>query len=120
LAAVDKGEDMRKVTGGEGEGEGVDDVKGVDNRKEDEREVVEKEVAGKLEGKKGVGNKGEVVGTQKVADRKVVEGMWVVVIDRVLVSELLSGGFFVCYLWLKYFRCRYIFNMSNLGLFFYA
>jgi hypothetical protein len=54
LAAVDKGEDMRKVTSGKGEREGVGDIKGVDN-------------------------KGEVIGTQKVADRKVVKDMWVVV-----------------------------------------
>jgi hypothetical protein len=61
LAAVDKEEDIREVTGGKGEGEGVGDVKRVDNRKKNEREVVEKEVAGKLESKKGVDNKSEVI-----------------------------------------------------------
>jgi hypothetical protein len=72
---VDKGKNMREVTGGEGEGEGVGNVKRVDNRKENEREVVEKEVAGKLKDKRGMDNKSEVVGAQKVADRKVVEDM---------------------------------------------
>jgi hypothetical protein len=62
LAAVDKGEDMRKVTGGKREREGVGDVKRIDNRKKDEREVVKKEVAGKLKGKRGVGNKDEMIG----------------------------------------------------------
>jgi hypothetical protein len=76
---MDKGKDMRKVTGRKREREGVGDVKRIDNRKKNEREEVKKEVAGKLEGKRGVGNKDEVVGVQKVADRKVMEDMWVVI-----------------------------------------